>query len=735
VVLRRRSFRTVLAVVAMAGLSVVVPSGAGAGTVRPTVPGGADTPTFGVPRVVDPIHVYGEPDIAVNPKTGAIHASGPQGTGTQRSIWNISIDNGDSYRGIANLPLGTYGTAAQPTKSAIAPGGGDTEIVFDRAGKAYFTDLYALLCFAALTTDDDGATTPPANMHACPSNTADRQWQAVYDPAPSDNTVSPAKAIAPVVYLAYAGSGGVPIGSSRDGLNFDRLAGTAASSVDGTPVVDQRTGKFLMPVGGGPGGATRLGVGVPDAEGDLTFHYQAMPAGTQAGVLFPVLTQDTARNLYMVWIRASALNGSTQYQAWYTWAPPGADDEWSSWSPPKQISAPPANVNVFPWAQAGGEGILDVAWYGTDQTMAQLGSSGPSARKGQTWNLFYNQVTQANTADPVSHQVVASPHPIHYNDICLQGTGCITGQGNRNMADFFKITIGPDGRARIVYNDTSNGLVQGVQDTAADHQGAALVTIVTQNAGINSLTGEPLEPMETTEPVGGAADPGGDALFPALGGTNVPGADVRDVTVDTVDDSLVITATTGGLLAEAATAAKVPFSELVVRWQMGNTLYHAGVEMTAAPAAPAAVFFAGKTTSVDLCSVSGCKPNYLHYPIQPQAGAEQVTGSVTPTESGTRYTITVPLSAVGAPTSTSLLEEVMAFVTVSPASFAKPQDNALAFADEAPIQIEGTKTFNYRAVSVPADVPEVPFILLLPVLAAALLAIGRLRRRSRSSSA
>ena len=58
-----------------------------------------------MPRVVDPIHVYGEPDIAVNPKTGAIHASGPQGTGTQRSIWNISVDNGDSYRIIQNLPV------------------------------------------------------------------------------------------------------------------------------------------------------------------------------------------------------------------------------------------------------------------------------------------------------------------------------------------------------------------------------------------------------------------------------------------------------------------------------------------------------------------------------------------------------------------------------------------------------------------------------------------------------
>src|SRR3954447_6033277 len=113
-------------------------------------------PGFGVPRIVDPIHVYGEPDIAQNPKTGAIHASGPQGTGSQRSIWNVSVDNGDSYRIVQNLPTSTYPTAAVPTKSAIALGGGDTDIVFDRAGKAYFTDLAALLCFSSVTTADDG---------------------------------------------------------------------------------------------------------------------------------------------------------------------------------------------------------------------------------------------------------------------------------------------------------------------------------------------------------------------------------------------------------------------------------------------------------------------------------------------------------------------------------------------------------------------------------------------------
>src|SRR6184192_4173172 len=53
--------------------------------------------------------------------------------------------------------------------------------------------------------------------------------------------------------------------------------------------------------------------------------------------------------------------------------------------------------------------------------------------------------------------VKVSPHPMHYNDICLAGSGCIASQGNRNLADFFAVTIDHTGAAEIVYDDTSNG--------------------------------------------------------------------------------------------------------------------------------------------------------------------------------------------------------------------------------------------------------------------------------------
>ena len=65
---------------------------------------------------------------------------------------------------------------------------------------------------------------------------------------------------------------------------------------------------------------------------------------------------------------------------------------------------------------------------------------------------------------------------MHYNDICMLGTGCITQTGNRNLADFFEVAIDNQGRARIVYDDTSNGLASVLGNVeAADHSGAGQV--------------------------------------------------------------------------------------------------------------------------------------------------------------------------------------------------------------------------------------------------------------------
>src|SRR5207302_6423180 len=105
--LKRTVVLSAIAAVGATTLAVALTPASGA-TVRP----GAIK--FGVPRIVDPIHVYGEPDIKVAPN-GTVYVSGPQGTGVQRSIWNVSYDNGDSYRLVQDNKTGTaYPSALIP---------------------------------------------------------------------------------------------------------------------------------------------------------------------------------------------------------------------------------------------------------------------------------------------------------------------------------------------------------------------------------------------------------------------------------------------------------------------------------------------------------------------------------------------------------------------------------------------------------------------------------------------
>ncbi|MDQ1698846.1 MAG: hypothetical protein QOG34_709 [Frankiaceae bacterium] len=699
------SQRTVSCLAAAAALAL---TGLAAGSA--TAGTSASTPVFGVPRIVDPIHAYGEPDLAVNPKSGALHASGPQGTGSQRSIWNVSRDGGDSYRIVQSVPPNAYQSQVQPTKSLVGPGGGDTDIAIAHNGKTFFNDLYSLTCFAAGTTSDDGATQPsyaaPGDA-GCSQVGADRQWFALFDPQPADHTVSPYTGTKPLAYMEYQQQGTTQdqVSMSTDGVNYLTSAGVYAD--DGKhspnhtpPIVDQHTGDLLGLTSNGSSNSLALALGKPDAAGKLTFTYTPV-ADHLAGnpqTLFPTLAEDTARNLYAVWI------DSTKYQVWYSWAP--AAGNWSAWTTPRQVNTAPANTNVLPWAVAGGPGILDIAWYGTNKTLAQLTSSdplksdGPSASDGQTWNLFFDQLTAANSGKPVGHEVVAAQHPMHYNDICMDGTLCAASGGNRNQADFFKVVLAADGRARIIFTDESNGLSElNNTDSAADHAGAALDTVVTQEGGLNAYTGKPLTPRETRAPRASVTDPSGDALFRPLGGTNVAAADIKLLAVKRTASDLVFTiGTAGGRLGDAAVAGRTATAELVVRWQQGNRLYHAGIWQTAAGGPLNG--YAGTTSSVDLCSVSLCKPNYLEYGAVPLPGTSAATATSASGAQGTTYTLTVPLTAVGSPSASTLLEEVMGFVTVSAVPPAVQLDTASAFADEVPLQIEGTKTFNFRAASV-----------------------------------
>src|SRR5207245_8940504 len=228
---------------------------------------------FQVPSVVDPIHTNGEPDIGLDGQ-GRVFVSGPTGTGTQRSTWFGSVDGGQTFRVMAQ------NTPPDPVISTLAPapGGGDPGINFDRGGKQYFADLYALACLRVAVTGpvNSGASDQenvfPGGCAAIPG--ADRQWLAVYDPAPGTPIQSAYKAAGgqtPLIYLEFnnlVGPGpnsGGQWNKSTDGLNYVNATGdevhlVSTSTVpmgavyspfgpDGYPAIDQVTGKVFQAAG------------------------------------------------------------------------------------------------------------------------------------------------------------------------------------------------------------------------------------------------------------------------------------------------------------------------------------------------------------------------------------------------------------------------------------------------------------------------------------------------------
>jgi hypothetical protein len=692
---------------------------------------GARSIGFSTPSVVDPIHTFGEPTIGVSP-LGGVFVSGPTGTGTQRSAWEGSADGGQSFRVITPGPVPT---AIQSIEDP--PGGGDTDLNFDRSGKQYFADLYALACLRVATTSDAGASVQQNFLGCDGSPGADRQWLAVYDPPPGTLKQSAYTGPMPLVYLEYNNlsgpgpNGGAQWNKSTDGLNYSNATNGVTPATestyspfgpDGYPAIDQQTGKVFQAAGFPNGNGTYdllLNIGTPDTSGNLSF----LDAPTSAGggpnngnlihiadnlpgspdTLFSVASMDQARNLFVTWV----VSGSTPSQDQAYVAASSAASGWKTWTKPVQVSdgstATGDAVNVFPWIKAGGAGRADVVWYGSNKSVD------PSSQSGQAWNVFMNQVVfpvdpagEVTGQAPSTTLVKVSPHPMHYNDICLQGTGCITSQGNRNLADFFSMTVDKSGAAEIVYDDTSNGLVQPgftpSNTQLVDHSGAPLVTVARQSSGMG-LSGTAVSGASNAT-VGGISDPSGDALYPVIVGANVPGMDILSSALSLSGGTLTVTNKVVDLSNPAATAAKITgtqFLQYVSRWQMGNTIYYAAMSNTVANQAS---FYAGKAQSVDLCSVSACFPHVITYP-EPGVGGTAEHGSISCPSSPSAsnpctLTIKVKAADVGNPTSKSLLEEVGTYAFAA----SHPQGattNAQAQADNVPLQIDGACCFNFKA--------------------------------------
>ncbi|HET7483518.1 MAG TPA: hypothetical protein VFK89_11730, partial [Actinomycetota bacterium] len=529
---------------------------------------------FGSPSIVDPVHAYGEPDYRISPLDGTAYASGPWGTGTQRSVWNRSTDGGRTFLAMHNPPIQS---SSESATTIAGPGGGDTEISIDNTGKVYYADLAALASLKMATWEnsrcEDGCPSdtlqtqtianPPQNI-----NGYDRQWFALWDPE-DPQAVRDATGYTgpfPVNYLLFAealagtscASGSCESASySTDGLTYSDSTMSYDMQNDGPLVIEQSTGTVIEGIS--VDSLNDVGVAIltrdpanpddPALKNSRIVKVADLPGDMTDRALFPVPALDNAGNLYLVWVTRSdqlSKDNPKAWQIWYAWSKKSSN--WTDWSRPIKLSSAPSNTNVMPWATAGANGRLAVVWYGTDDQSHNPSTEGAH----QEWNVYLNVVTNAASTSPNLHQQRVTRHPMHYGTVCLEGTGCIAVQGNRNLADFFEVTTDPrTGQIVIVYDDTSNDITQTVAngqqvgDSAADHKGAPIVTVALQNGGVG-LLGRTIHGA----PRGGTKmrDRKDDAAWdPIYGADNVPQLDLRNAKIKRMKKSFRIKLKVGQL--------------------------------------------------------------------------------------------------------------------------------------------------------------------------------------------
>jgi hypothetical protein len=464
-------------------------SQAGGPTPNPSRPTGGLA--FSPPAtVIDGQRTEGEPLNFID-QDGNYWESGPYGASTAQSFIHRSVDGGNQFNVVSPVGL----------RPDPPPGGGDTDVVVDDQGKAYFVDLEALANLGCAISNDDGNTW--VKNPACVQSAAvDRQWFALDNGTTggaADNTV----------FLAFRQ---VPLGSSIYS-SADGLAYTDSSVTPGVPVssgapcgqmrFDPVNRNLYYPCVAGD--HVEITVGHVNPSQRLLIEYENVQApaspGGAVGDIFPAVAVDQAGNVYAVWV------DENDHNVYYS----ASTNQGQNWGPVQQINGNDANSNVWVWAQGGSPGTLAVAWYGNSSHLdPDVMPSWYNSRQAATafkWFGYASLVTNATSTSPSFIQNKFTDQPMHYGQICQGGLGCTLAGGDRTMADFMAVYLDLDGSMRIVYNDTTS-----------QHHGAHLFE-VRQIAGPSAF-GTTISKTVPSNPV---SDPTGDAQSPHYSPTG-PGA-------------------------------------------------------------------------------------------------------------------------------------------------------------------------------------------------------------------
>jgi hypothetical protein len=485
--------------------------------------------SFGPGQPADPQRDQGEPNIEID-ADGRIYTCGPTGFVTGADYAQVSTDGGDQFHLLGTPPRGQLADR----------GGGDCYLATGKTKNA--NDTYTLAYVGLADTDfttavsEDNGKSFAATPTTC-SGATDRQWTTFIDDKTafvvyndlSGPTVAQKSTDGGLTYMGY---GPCSAGAQKPIAPQATFPGPLKADTNGAhnPV---HAGQPMIYDGYNNGNTVHLALST-DA-GDSW--QQCLVAETDADPSngFVVVDHDTAGNLYMSWGEKSGEEGT--FHAFMSWLPvaklaqcDGVDDN-PGWSKPVRVDVPPSRTLVFPWLVASGQpGRVAIAWYGSTTE----GVADADAFHGP-WDVYVAQTLNAQAAKPAFHQVKATTHPMHYDQVCLSGIACTLG-GDRSLADFFAMALDPTtGRLVVVYDES--GKVPGAKSGPV-----AIPNVLVQNTG-PSNTGSTLatrrEVLRTSsiDPTGDAQSPYSASSLtlptpaPAASQANQPALDILSVAV------------------------------------------------------------------------------------------------------------------------------------------------------------------------------------------------------------
>ncbi|MFN2519362.1 MAG: hypothetical protein ABR604_10065, partial [Jatrophihabitantaceae bacterium] len=668
-------------------------------TSQAPVIGITDAVQFTPATVVDPVLFGGEPGVHFDPTAASGTRSfvdWPVSSRQNIGVLFRSDDGGLSY----TKRFADYDAADQAGPACLgrqvpycpSGGGGDTWVDIDgKNGNLYFTSQESLANEAVGTSFNHGLTfladhvDPVASQYG---GDVDRQWLGHWE---GTNTVFLAFHSPDVgEYIERSDNAGAT-GSwyNPAGPNVAQIPGVVQS---GSMVVDNTGGSnnhaiYIGYLGNGltsataPNGGHIAGfdIGV-SRDGGKTFSNYAIPGAGKARN-FTKLAIDTAGNLYATW--ADSATQKTYLSTSLASAPANIARPGSTWSPPVDISAPGLTVTIFPDAVAGSPGRVALAYYATSADAAtpddvKPGQGGWFPVLAQSLNGLcqWDSTPCATPAFTQSHIA----HRINQDDnICTSGTACAATGGNRNLLDYFGISLDTDGHIGIVWSDGYNATK------------LPFIKVSRQGTGPSLYAGKP----DANLPVrgNGYSDPKGDAKYPIAGlkistASNQNKLDLLGTSVTIKGGALQLrvkladASNLGGAVPGGGTQrdglTPLQQAKYLVRWDYLGNSYYAGANV---PAGGVPTFFSGTVNNNEGLMAAGATSQYgnTYSPQGPATGTVNL-GNKT-------LTITVPLAAVGSPASGGSLYSVGSYTLIG------PLDSA-ATLNTAPITVDSTPTFD-----------------------------------------